>query len=246
MTRNEALFAARPIVIFDAGGTLITLDHPRILRLLAPVGLCPTVEELEGAEARARLWADDAVRAELDQRQLWDGYFGRMLADIGAPEEAVPGLLEALWRTHRDRGLWTRPIEGVLPVLERLRGAGRRMAVVSNAEGTVERDLRDVGFGPFFETVVDSHLVGVAKPDPRIFRIVLEQLGADPSEALYVGDVPAYDLAGARAAGLPCVLIDPHGLHGHLGAPCVRHLSELLPLVGVDREDRSTFAGGPL
>ncbi|MCU0253481.1 MAG: HAD-IA family hydrolase, partial [Acidobacteria bacterium] len=112
--------------------------------------------------------------------------------------------------------------------------AGRRLAVVSNAEGQVEQDLAAAGFGRYLETVVDSHLVGVAKPHPRIFAIALERLGVGAEQALYVGDVPAYDVAGARAAGMPAVLLDPWGIHAGVdGAVRIRRLEELPGLLGV-------------
>ena len=58
---------------------------------------------------------------------------------------------------------------------------------------------------------MDSHIEGVEKPDPQIFRIALERMGVAPERALYVGDIRSVDEVGARAAGLHFVLIDPFG-----------------------------------
>jgi len=63
----------------------------------------------------------------------------------------------------------------------------------------------------YFDEVVVSHLEGIEKPDPRIFRRVLERLAMRPEDAVYVGDVPELDLVGARAAGIDAVLIDRKG-----------------------------------
>ena len=60
---------------------------------------------------------------------------------------------------------------------------------------------------PFFDAVVVSGDVGVKKPDPAIFTPALEQTGLTTDEALFVGDSPEDDVAGARAAGLQPVLI---------------------------------------
>ena len=49
------------------------------------------------------------------------------------------------------------------------------------------------------------------KPDPAGFRYTAEMLGVEPGEAVYVGDRPEVDLAGARAAGMPAVLVDRTG-----------------------------------
>ena len=81
--------------------------------------------------------------------------------------------------------------------------------------------------------IVDSAVVGVAKPDPRIFGFALDALGV-PADGtvLHVGDSLRYDVAGALAAGLQPVHMDPHGLcpqpDGH---PHVRSLAALAELV---------------
>ncbi len=224
----------RPIVLLDAGGTLIALEYDEVRRVL-PAGTPPPADaELDAAEGTARVWGAAAAREGVAGRALWDGYFGRILSSIGVAPSVQAGALDALWDANRERGLWRRPVPGALEVLARLHAAGRRMAVVSNAEGQVENDLVAAGFGAYLETVVDSHLVGVAKPDPRIFSIALERMGADASQALYVGDVPAFDVAGARAAGIPAVLLDPWGIHASVeDAVRIRTLAELPKLLGV-------------
>ncbi|HEY6310859.1 MAG TPA: HAD family hydrolase [Streptosporangiaceae bacterium] len=77
--------------------------------------------------------------------------------------------------------------------------------------------------------VVDSAVAGVAKPDPAIFRIALDALGVPPSRTvLHVGDSLRFDVAGALAAGLQPVHLDPYGFcpapDGH---PHIRALAEL-------------------
>lgn len=220
-------------VLLDAGGTLITLDYDRVRAALAPAGGSLGDAALEAAEAGARRWADAGIRERLEGRALWDGYFTRLLGAAGLPAHAVPAALDALWSANRASGLWRRPVPGAADVLARLHAAGLRLAVVSNAEGQVEADLREAGLGTYLETVVDSHLVGVAKPDPRIFEICLARLGLAPERCVYVGDVPAFDVAGARAAGIRPVLLDAHGLYPDAGVPRIPSLAELPPLLGV-------------
>ena len=229
----HADLARREVVLLDAGGTLITLDYDELRRALA-TAQPPNDAALDAAEGRARVWGAAAAGRGVSGRVLWDGYFGRILGEVGVPVRAHPAALDTLWRAHHERGLWRRPIAGALDVVARLHAAGRRLAVVSNAEGQVEQDLVAAGFGAYLETVVDSHRVGVAKPDPRIFAIALERLGAGAEQALYVGDVPAYDVAGARAAGMPAVLLDPWGIHTDVtDAVRIASLSELPALLGI-------------
>lgn len=225
----------RRIALFDAGGTLITLDHDRVRRSLQPVSKArPSDEAFEQAEAGARLWADGAIRARMSGRELWDGYFGSLLVGAGVEAAVIEACIEALWEANQTQGLWRKPIAGAREVIAQLRAAGFRMSVVSNAEGQVETDLRDAGFGNSWETVVDSHVVGVAKPDPRIFEIALERMGVSAGEAFYVGDVPYFDVAGARAAGMPAVLIDPHAIHAATTeAVRITSIRELPALLGL-------------
>jgi putative hydrolase of the HAD superfamily len=95
------------------------------------------------------------------------------------------------------------------------------IGIVSNAVGQVEADLAELGIcgvdTPGAATVVcvvDSHVVGVSKPDPGIFRLALEALGLPASPRIaYVGDTVFYDVRAATAAGLSPLLHDPFGYH---------------------------------
>jgi len=73
----------------------------------------------------------------------------------------------------------------------------------------VEQLLRESGLRHFFDAVVDSHVVGYAKPDPRIFKHALDITGSEPSRTLHVGDMYYADIVGAEAAGIRAVLLDP-------------------------------------
>jgi len=120
--------------------------------------------------------------------------------------------------------------------MRQLRDAGLALAIVSNAEGTMEQALADHricqvgdGDGVTVEVVVDSAVVGVAKPDPEIFAIALRELGIAPDRALHVGDSVYFDVEGARAAGVHAVHLDPYGFCRSDDHPHVRDLAELTP-----------------
>jgi putative hydrolase of the HAD superfamily len=218
-------------VLLDAGGTLITLDHAWLVLELGARGVSTDVDALVASEASARAWADDRVRRGREPRELWSGYFGRMLGKVGLPKEDRPAFVEMLWKRNREEGLWRSPVPGAEGVLAGLRERGYRLGVVSNAEGQVEKDLRSAGFGPYLDFVIDSHRVGVEKPDPRIFRLALERLSLGASSVLYVGDVYAIDVVGARAAGLSACLLDPAGAYPEADCPRLRGLEDLLELL---------------
>jgi HAD superfamily hydrolase (TIGR01549 family) len=85
-----------------------------------------------------------------------------------------------------------------------------RLGVISNFYGNVGCILAETGIGALLTTVVDSTVVGVSKPDRRIFDRAVSELGTAASEVLHVGDSYERDVVAARAAGLQAAwLIGP-------------------------------------
>ena len=98
---------------------------------------------------------------------------------------------------------------------------------MSNAEGQVAGDAQRFGLAPYFDAIIDSHIVGVAKPDPRIFQIALERLGVAADEARFAGDIYSIDVVGARAAGIEARLIDQHRRYIWVEHEKIRHIEEM-------------------
>lgn len=224
-------------VFFDVGGTLLDLDHAHLLDALSTKGAAErrvTAEALALGEMEARTWFMGEMRTGGAPADAWDEFFTRLLRGAGAGEEAIPSLLKELWRRNVTGGLWHRPVPGAAEALGRLKAAGLRLAVISNAEGRVAEDLAIAGLAHHFETIVDSHRVGVAKPDPRIFALALERMGAAPGESVYIGDLYHIDVLGARRAGMRAVLLDRFDQDPDVDCPRITHLDELDPRVLVD------------
>ncbi len=214
-------------VLFDAGGVLLDLDYSFLRRLLEARHVEATIEALSASESFARTTIDRRVREGGRTSEAWRDYFRILLTRVGTPPEGTEEIIDTLAEAHQRVGLWTVAIEGAVATVRALKAAGHRLGVVSNAEGRVERDLDGAGYGGLFETVVDSHLVGVEKPDPAIFRIAMERMSVAPEAAVFLGDVPAVDVAGARAAGLTAVLLDRHDLYGGIDVPRLRSIEQL-------------------
>jgi putative hydrolase of the HAD superfamily len=126
--------------------------------------------------------------------------------------------------------------------LAKLVDTGVPVGVVSNSDGTIERRLKEMGIlqvgpgrGVEVRCVIDSGGVGVEKPDPRIFDFALDVLGLSSESVWYVGDTPAFDIVGARRAGLVPILMDPFGVNGDFEVECVRSLGEVARLVESSR-----------
>jgi HAD superfamily hydrolase (TIGR01549 family) len=97
------------------------------------------------------------------------------------------------------------------PALERVGELGLRRICVSNWDYALAEVLERCGLADGFDAVITSAAVGARKPNPRIFEAALEAAGCAAAEALHVGDTPAEDVAGARAAGIPVLLLDRGG-----------------------------------
>ena len=198
-------------VLLDAGNTLVFPDPVRIREVLAVHGTEVSEEVFREAEREARLALSLAMGRGVTghEDQFWRDYFTTIFRGAGVPEAAVVTVGDALKALHATDHLWTHVDEGTEEALVALREAGYRLGVVSNADGRVEALLDRRGLSALVEFVIDSQVVGVAKPDPRIFRMGVERLGLPAEEVLYVGDLYAIDVLGARAAGLRAVLLDP-------------------------------------
>ena len=84
-----------------------------------------------------------------------------------------------------------------------------KLVIVSNADGTIEEGLSHFGIRHYIDHVVDSHVVGFEKPDPRLFYYALEISDSDPETTVHIGDMYHVDVLGAWSAGLHALLIDP-------------------------------------
>ncbi|NIJ13656.1 putative hydrolase of the HAD superfamily [Saccharomonospora amisosensis] len=124
------------------------------------------------------------------------------MADVAGFEKKRKEMLRRSWRLFDD----------VLPCLEWLTAAGVRLAAVTNASGAHQREkLAMLGLARFFDYVAIAGEVGVAKPDPVMFKTVCFKLDCEPAQAVHVGDKLATDAVGARDAGLGGVWLDRTG-----------------------------------
>jgi putative hydrolase of the HAD superfamily len=192
-------------VLFDAGNTLVFLDYARLAEgVSSALGISLTAEGLArhgSAAARAM-----EVAAGTDQERA-AAYLEALFRLSGVPAERLDEVRVCVSRMHQERHLWSGVAAGSRESLARLRAAGLRLGVVSNSDGRVDQALQAAGLRQYFDVVVDSALIGVEKPDPRIFEAALAALGVAPEAALYVGDLYEVDVVGARAAGIEAVLL---------------------------------------
>ncbi len=219
-------------VSLDVGGVLVVPDHGVLGGALTAAGI---------AHDRGRFGIGHYVamaamdRATSDAEDFTDYLHGFLVA-VAVPEAdraSAHVLLDAALSTP----VWCQPVPGARAGLEALVGAGVRLAVTSNSDGTVADHLArhewvQVGDGPgaSVEVVTDSGIVGVGKPDPRVFQATIDALDLPAERILHVGDSVHYDVDGGAVVGLQTVHMDPFALCDATDHAHVRALVEVLDL----------------
>lgn len=220
-------------VLFDAGGVLLLPDPTVLAPLLAPYGADVSTDSLVRAHYAAMRAQDFQGKVHDD----WHVYDKAYVSACRVPEHEQDEAAIVLGAT-RTAHLWRWPIVDSVVALRTLHESGVPIGVVSNAAGQIESVLRRFGVCQLGEgdgvpvvVIVDSTIVGVAKPDPAIFTFALDVLDAEPENVAYVGDSYANDVVGARAAGMQPFLLDPYDDHAEAEYPRIRAVADLLDLI---------------
>lgn len=203
------------VITFDATGTLFSC--PRLGEIYSEVlerhGVeAPTERILElfplvlkelacRLEARSDRFASHPKGA----RGFWHDLVSRLGAYLGATPSrfATAELFERF--SHAEA--WS-VYEEVPGVLRSLVERGHRLAVVSNWDERLPGLLGELELDQYFEHVLTSSALGVAKPHPAVFERALALLEVRPERALHVGDGAMEDGEGAAAAGMRSLVID--------------------------------------
>ena len=175
--------------VFDCGGVLLRdKDESAYALWEARLGLNP-------GQLKKRLWAGEAwelaERGHLSEEEFWQ----RVGPELGlAEQEGIRSLAQDLW------GSW-QVDRKVLSLIDAL-CKRYRVAMLSNATDVLEEKLATVyGVADRFDPIVNSALVGIAKPDPEIYAETLRQLELEPKEVVFVDD-RADNVAAAAAQGM--------------------------------------------
>lgn len=201
-------------VLFDLYGTLVDIKTDeyrqelwdtlsRFLRYQEVEVEAQTLQETYFARVQSAL---DESREEYPELNVPD-IFRQLLQELGlkgTPEFFVD--FAQLFRTLSMLNFGTYP--DTIPTLEALRGHFK-LGLVSNAQRIfLETEMKMVGLDSLLNIVVISSDHGFSKPDTRLMKIALEELGVAPEQAIYVGDNGFRDICGAQQAGLTAVLLD--------------------------------------
>lgn len=230
-------------IFFDFDGTLRHSDPSSIetfYEFVAEEGFPTTSEQrLKGERWVNAYWAEsEELKQDLalygpwkDNGAFWENHAHRHLKALGSTDGQVEGLAQRITQRMRDE---YEPVDcvnsEVPPVLQALRKAGLRLAVVSNRTHPYDDLVEALDLTRYFEFIMAAGEIGVYKPDPAVFHHAVERAGLSVDQVVYVGDNYFADVIGAKAAGMQPVLYDPKGLYPEADCLVVRDIAHLEPL----------------
>lgn len=181
-------------VIWDVDGTLVDTAelHFRAWERM--------VQELDQPFSRAEFAATFGRRNPEIIHYLFGSRFNETeIADIGFRKE------EYYKAAAREHGVELLP--GVRNVLQALHDAGFKQAIGSSApRGNVDLILQLTKTAPFFDAIVSMEDTQRGKPDPQVFQVAAQRLGAESGHCLVVEDAPA-GVQAAKAGGMKCLAV---------------------------------------
>lgn len=199
-------------VLLDALGTLVALEPPgprlrASLRELGGIDVGTEASERGFVAEIAHYLANHMRGGDLAGLELLRDECAEVMREaIGVDE-----LDHATVRRAMLESLRFTAFPDAAPALRALRGRGMRLVVASNWDCSLPSWLEGAGLWDLLDGAVSSAEVGQPKPSPAVFHAALELAGAEPHEAIHVGDSLEGDVEGARAAGVRAVLVDRQG-----------------------------------
>lgn len=216
-------------VLFDLDGTLLDRDasleafvkdqHKRLDRWLGHVPEDAYLARCLELDQRGHVWKDEVYRRLVGELEIhgvgWDALLDDFLGQFHRHCVGFPNL-------HA--------------TLDRLSGVGLKLGIISNGRGDFQMaSIRALGIEDQFAAITISEWAGTRKPEAAIFEQTLTSLGTSADRALFVGDHPVSDIAGARQAGLRTVWKRDGGWPEPAAADVdavIDDLAELPPLIG--------------
>ncbi|TMO61793.1 noncanonical pyrimidine nucleotidase, YjjG family [Pseudoalteromonas aurantia] len=185
-------------ILFDADETLFSFNACAGLQVMfAQYGVTFTAEHFtEYQQVNVPLWLDYQA-GRIDAKTLQVTRFSSWASKLNVPAEQLnEGFLMAM-------AAICEPLPGARELLNLLQGKAKLGIITNGFAALQQRRLAHTGLTEHFEHLVISELVGIAKPDPKIFQHTLSLFGEpDKSKVLMVGDTPSSDILGANQFGI--------------------------------------------
>jgi HAD superfamily hydrolase (TIGR01549 family) len=234
---NKIDYNAIKVLFLDVGNTLMSIDYEMVCRELERNGIHCDAGILHRADASARPIISSEVNKikkdpSMDERvflftTIIEQLPIKIIKHLDSTEQVAHSLVSVLFNKENVMRLWAHVLPGTEEALDKFQAMGFKMHVIGNADGLLEQRLADANLRKYFGVVIDSHIVQIEKPDPRIFNIALEAANCEPQYALYAGDIYEVDIAGAESVGMQAVLVDPFSDYDNINCERVPDLLSL-------------------
>jgi 2-haloacid dehalogenase len=187
----QAAGEGRPVIVYDLGGVLIDWNPRHLYRKL--------IED----EATMEWFLAEVCHTAWNEEQDRGRRFAAAIEEAAARHPEYRPLIEAYFERWAE--MMAGEIEGAVAIFEELKSAGYELHALTNWSAETFPHARDrFAFLDWFESILVSAEVGLIKPDPAIFRLLLERIGRAPAECIYIDDNPK-NVASAGALGFDAI-----------------------------------------
>lgn len=203
-------------VFFDFGDTLASTVPSYAHRLgtaLSELGFKVDLETIDELYVRTDydVYLKYVAHGSITTQQYIVWFFRTLFGRLGI-EHNHRAVYEEMKGRMRHIAFERRPLPGAVELMRELKRGGIKIGVISNNDGRTMAKLLETGIMGYVDAVADSTMVGMVKPDKRIFLHALDQLGVSPHESLHVGDLWGADVRGAISAGIEPVWYNSRGV----------------------------------
>jgi 2-haloacid dehalogenase len=187
----QATGKRRRVIVYDLGGVLIDWNPRHLYRKL--------IED----EAAMEWFLGEVCHTEWNEEQDRGRSFAAAIEEAAARHPEYRPLIEAYFERWAE--MMAGEIEGAVQILEELKSAGYELHALTNWSAETFPFARDrFAFLEWFQTILVSADVGLIKPDPAIFQLLLGRIGRTPAECIYIDDNPR-NVAAAAALGFDAI-----------------------------------------
>lgn len=192
-------------ILFDADETLFSFhSYLGLSKMLKRYGIDFSLQDYDDFQAVNKpLWVAYQNK-EITAQEIQERRFAKLAAQTGQSALALNQEL------MEEMAFLSLPLENTLEMLEALQHKVKMGIITNGFTALQEKRLQHTKTKPFFELMVVSEQVGVAKPDPKIFEFALAQMGdVDKSKVLMVGDTLESDVLGGNNVGIDTCWFNP-------------------------------------
>ena len=160
------------VVLFDIHGVFFLKSGPRLHAVAERVGV--RADAL--TQAMGSLWVTYRC-GNLTEVEFWTAVIAKLPSTFRGTAGGLAAHMDHVDLVDEDLAAWARGLKNRY-----------RLAALSNAGADLERRLDRFGLANVFEVVLNSHRVGLAKPDRAIYQLAIDRLGVRPWQILFVDD----------------------------------------------------------